>query len=148
MNIMPCPSVPGVRALRHISRNTTKSLPIVRSQDFCLFSCKKLIFPQGSFEDLVRHGLHALRETLQQDKELNVNNTSIGIIGPKSEHEKSETPGGAFRILENEAVEPFLQTMRSKEDLKEEDRREAEAKRAADAEAKAAAADDDVQMSG
>lgn len=69
----------------------------------------------ASLEDLIRHGLHALRETLQQDKELNVNNTSIGLIGPKSEHEKKGVqPEGAFRILENEAVEPFLQTMVAK----------------------------------
>lgn len=106
----------------------------------CLFLSRS-----GALEDLVRHGLHALRETLQQDKELNVNNTSIGIIGPKSEHETSETPGGAFRILENEAVEPFLHTMRSKEDLKEEERKEAALKAA---EAAPAAGDDDVQMSG
>lgn len=66
----------------------------------------------ASLEDLIRHGLHALRETLQQDKELNVNNTSIGLIGPASEHEKKVVqPQGAFRILENEAVEPFLKTM-------------------------------------
>lgn len=69
----------------------------------------------ASLEDLVRHGLHALRETLQQDKELNVNNTSIGLIGPTSEHEKKSVhPQGAFRILENEAVEPFLLTMVAK----------------------------------
>lgn len=87
-------------------------------------------------EELVRHGLHALRETLQQDKELNVNNTSIGIVGPKSPHEKVEVPGGAFRILENESVEPFLQTMVAKE--------------SADTPAPApapSAGDEDVQMS-
>ncbi|KAF8974674.1 hypothetical protein BDZ97DRAFT_1911835 [Flammula alnicola] len=50
-------------------------------------------FADCSLEDLVRHGLHALRETLQQDKELNINNTSIGIVGPKSEHETKETQG-------------------------------------------------------
>lgn len=72
-------------------------------------------FADASLEDLVRHGLHALRETLQQDKELNVNNTSIGLIGPRSEHEKKGVqPTGAFRILENDDVEPFLQTMIAK----------------------------------
>ncbi|KAF7776283.1 hypothetical protein Agabi119p4_4676 [Agaricus bisporus var. burnettii] len=74
-------------------------------------------FADASLEDLIRHGLHALRETLQQDKELNVNNTSIGLIGPRSEHEKKGVqPEGAFRILENEAIEPFLKTMVAKED--------------------------------
>jgi 20S proteasome subunit alpha 6 len=71
--------------------------------------------PVASLEDLIRHGLHALRETLQQDKELNVNNTSIGLIGPRSEHEKKVAqPAGAFRILENDDVDPFLKTMVAK----------------------------------
>ncbi|GAA6022434.1 hypothetical protein JCM11491_005504 [Sporobolomyces phaffii] len=38
-------------------------------------------FPTASLDDLIRHGLHALRDTLQQDKELTVENTSIGIVG-------------------------------------------------------------------
>ena len=35
----------------------------------------------ASLDDLVVHGLRALRDTLQQDKELNINNCSIGIVG-------------------------------------------------------------------
>jgi len=93
----------------------------------------------GSLEDLVRHGLHALRETLQQDKELNINNTSIGIVGPKSENETNEVPGGAFRILENGSVEPFLKTMVAKESADVP---------APTAPAAPAAGDEDVQMSG
>jgi 20S proteasome subunit alpha 6 len=69
----------------------------------------------GSLEDLIRHGLHALRETLQQDKELNINNTSIGIVGPASQHEKAVPPSGPFRILEGVVVEPFLETMIAKQ---------------------------------
>jgi len=105
-------------------------------------------------EELVKHGLHALRETLQQDKELNVNNTSIGIIGPKSDAEEKATPGGSFRILESDAVQPFLMTMKSKEDLAAEEaeerriQKEKEAAEAAAAAPPAAAGDDDVQMSG
>jgi len=68
-------------------------------------------FTDASIEELIQHGLHALRETLQQDKELNVNNTSIGILGPVSRHEGKPIVAGAFRILENSAVEPFLKTM-------------------------------------
>jgi len=68
-------------------------------------------FPDASIEELIKHGLHALRETLQQDKALNVNNTSIGILGPLSQFEEKPVAGGAFRILENGAVEPFLKTM-------------------------------------
>jgi 20S proteasome subunit alpha 6 len=84
-------------------------------------------FADSSLEDLVRHGLHALRETLQQDKDLSVLNTSIGIVGPASTHEKVVPPGGPFRILEGEWVKPFLDSMIPKESA-------------------AAAADEDVQM--
>lgn len=91
------------------------------------------LLPLGSLEDLVRHGLHALRETLQQDKELNVNNTSIGVVGPTSAFEKVAVLGGSFRILENESVEPFLETMIPKE---------------SSTTTAATAPTDDVQMSG
>jgi 20S proteasome subunit alpha 6 len=69
----------------------------------------------ASLEDLIRHGLHALRETLQQDKELTINNTSIGIVGPTSEHETGVSSDGAFRILEGEKVKAFLMSMLPKE---------------------------------
>jgi 20S proteasome subunit alpha 6 len=72
-------------------------------------------FADCTLEDLIRHGLHALRETLQQDKELNINNTSIGIVGPASEHEKAVPPAGPFRILEGEKIEVFLRSMVPKE---------------------------------
>ncbi|KAG8901895.1 hypothetical protein FRB99_005015 [Tulasnella sp. 403] len=38
-------------------------------------------FEDCDLEELINHGLHALRETLQQDKELTNLNTSIGITG-------------------------------------------------------------------
>jgi 20S proteasome subunit alpha 6 len=65
-------------------------------------------------EDLIRHGLHALRETLQQDKELTTSNTSIGILGPCGVHEAEGTPVD-FRILEGAPVEVYLQTMQPKD---------------------------------
>lgn len=52
-----------------------------------------------------------MRETLQQDKELTIQNTSIGIIGPAGAHEKSVPPGGSFRILEEENVEPYIENL-------------------------------------
>ncbi|KAF5369759.1 hypothetical protein D9758_001335 [Tetrapyrgos nigripes] len=68
-------------------------------------------FADCSLEELITHGLHALRETLQQDKALNVNNTSIGILGPASVHETGIAPSGPFRILEGDTIQPFLDTM-------------------------------------
>ncbi|KAI0029539.1 20S proteasome subunit [Vararia minispora EC-137] len=72
-------------------------------------------FVDCDLTDLIRHGLHALRETLQQDKELTINNTSIGIIGPAA---SSEAPGSgeSFRILEGEPISGFLQSMLPKEE--------------------------------
>lgn len=68
----------------------------------------------GSLEDLIRHGLHALRETLQQDKELTINNTAIGIVGPAGVHEGASTAVD-FRILEGPPIEVYLHTMQPKE---------------------------------
>ncbi|KAH9958387.1 hypothetical protein BGW80DRAFT_1256891 [Lactifluus volemus] len=53
----------------------------------------------GSLEDLIRPWLRALCETLQKDKELTTNNTSIGVLGPCGIHEAEGTPVD-FRILE------------------------------------------------
>ena len=75
-------------------------------------SCRYLA---GTLEELIKHGLHALRETLQQDKELTINNTSIGIIGPGGTHETNVSPEGNFRILEGEVIEVYLQSMTPKE---------------------------------
>ena len=69
----------------------------------------------GTLEELIRHGLHALRETLQQDKELTINNTSIGIIGPGGAHETNVSLEGNFRILEGEVIEVYLKSMTPKE---------------------------------
>lgn len=49
-------------------------------------------------EELVRHGLQALRDTLQQDKDLNIHNTSLGIVGENQ----------AFEIIEGEALQKYL----------------------------------------
>ncbi|KAI0921940.1 hypothetical protein AcW2_006770 [Taiwanofungus camphoratus] len=68
-------------------------------------------FADCNLEDLIRHGLHALRETLQQDRELTINNTSIGIVGAGSIHEKDVPREGTFRILEGETIQPYLQSM-------------------------------------
>jgi len=97
-------------------------------------------FADATLEELITHGLHALRETLQQDKELNMNNTSIGIVGPASIHEKLlSPPTGPFRILEGEWVVPFLRTMVPKGDG---------TTAAAAAPPPAATGDEDVQMAG
>jgi len=42
-------------------------------------------FSDCDLDTLIRHGLHALRDTLQQDKELTTLNTSIGVVGPPTD---------------------------------------------------------------
>ena len=38
-------------------------------------------FENASREELIRHGLRALKESMSQDKELTIENTSVGVIG-------------------------------------------------------------------
>jgi 20S proteasome subunit alpha 6 len=49
-------------------------------------------------DDLVKHGLQALRDTLQQDKELSIENTSLGVVGKDRD----------FEIIEGEALQRYL----------------------------------------
>ncbi|CAI2173764.1 5161_t:CDS:10 [Funneliformis geosporum] len=60
-------------------------------------------FAEASLEELVRHGLHALRDTLQQDKELNNRNCSIGIVGADQK----------FQIIEGDALQDYLNLLDS-----------------------------------
>lgn len=103
----------------------------------------------ASLEELITHGLHALRETLQQDKELTIANTSIGIVGPASTHERGIPSGGPFRILEGEPVEVYLKSMVPKETPAATGAAAGTGTPAAAEPAQpATAGDDDVQMEG
>ncbi|KAG0087301.1 Proteasome subunit alpha 1 [Podila epicladia] len=52
---------------------------------------------------LILHGLHALRETLQQDKELNLKNCSIGVVG--KDHD--------WEIIEGDRLKAYLDQLES-----------------------------------
>lgn len=92
----------------------------------------------GDLPTLIKHGLHALRDTLQQDKELTPLNTSLGIIGfssptsaaPAAEVKPTEESGTAapppvgsagaagfqkFVIIEGDQLQPYLDSMDPKE---------------------------------
>jgi len=62
-------------------------------------------FPECSNEDLVRHGLRALRDTLPNEVELTSKNVSVGVVGK----------GMDFTIFDNEEVEPFLAGLEGEE---------------------------------
>ncbi|KAJ3188300.1 hypothetical protein HDU85_005451 [Gaertneriomyces sp. JEL0708] len=55
-------------------------------------------FANASVDDLIVHGLRALRDTLQQDKELTAENCSLGIVGE----------GAKFQVLEGGALQRYL----------------------------------------
>jgi len=55
-------------------------------------------FETASLDDLILHGLRSLRDTLQQDKELNINNCTIGIVGK----EKS------FYMIEGQELQKYI----------------------------------------
>jgi 20S proteasome subunit alpha 6 len=60
-------------------------------------------FADSSREELINHGLKALRETLSQDKELTVDNTTVGVVGlvPK------ETTSASSSAVKNTKLENF-----------------------------------------
>ena len=80
----------------------------------CIFSFAHNTRNSGKLEKLIEHGLHALRETLQQDKELTIHNTTIGIVGPAGELEIGVPPEGPFRMLEEEKVDPYIKSLPEK----------------------------------
>ncbi|KAI8592453.1 nucleophile aminohydrolase [Geranomyces variabilis] len=55
-------------------------------------------FADASVEELITHGLRALRDTLQQDKELDINNCSIGIVGK----------GVKYHTIDGEGIQKYL----------------------------------------
>lgn len=58
-------------------------------------------FPSASPEELILHGLRALRDSLAQDKELTIENTSIALVGE----------GQEFKIIENEDAKEWLEKL-------------------------------------
>jgi len=61
--------------------------------------------PECSLEELVKHGLLALRDTLPNEVELTTKNCSIAIVGKDT----------SFTIYEDDAVSPYLRTIEGEE---------------------------------
>ncbi|CAG0886526.1 unnamed protein product [Darwinula stevensoni] len=62
-------------------------------------------FKDCSLQDLIKHGLRALRDTLPNDVELTIKNCSIAAVGKDMN----------FTIYEDEEVEPFLKAIEGEE---------------------------------
>jgi len=62
-------------------------------------------FPEASLDELIKHGLRALRDTLPNDVELTTKNCSIGIVG-------KEQP---FTIYDDDQVEKYVKLIEGEE---------------------------------
>ncbi|KAI1170175.1 nucleophile aminohydrolase [Nemania sp. FL0916] len=59
-------------------------------------------------DELIRHGLKALKETLVQDRELTLENTSVGVVGPK---EAGKRALEAFKVNDGPEVKDWLSSI-------------------------------------
>lgn len=64
-------------------------------------------FASASRDELIKHSLLALRESLQQDKELTVDNTSLAVIGVSTEGGKRKTEN--FKLYDGQEIAPILE---------------------------------------
>ncbi|KAK2764924.1 hypothetical protein FQN54_008621 [Arachnomyces sp. PD_36] len=64
-------------------------------------------FPDCSRDELIRHGLRALKESLSQDKELTIDNTSLGIAGVGTPETKGRIE--TFKLYDGEEIGPLLE---------------------------------------
>ncbi|KAI9657037.1 MAG: hypothetical protein M1821_003203 [Bathelium mastoideum] len=60
-------------------------------------------FEGSDREALIRHALRALKESLSQDKELTVDNTSLGVVGMGGAKER-------FKLYEGQEIQGWLET--------------------------------------
>lgn len=63
-------------------------------------------FDGASRDELIKHALKALKESLPQDKELTVENASVGVIGRSSNNLKSVQ---SFRLFDGPEIGPLLE---------------------------------------
>jgi 20S proteasome subunit alpha 6 len=62
-------------------------------------------FAECGREELIKHGLRALKESLAQDKELTIENCSVGIVGVKGEGMKSIE---GFKLYDGQDVQEWV----------------------------------------
>jgi 20S proteasome subunit alpha 6 len=62
-------------------------------------------FADANREQLVMHGLTALKESLAQDKELTVENCSVGVVGVRAEGAKAIE---AFKLYDGQEVKQWV----------------------------------------
>lgn len=65
------------------------------------------VFPDCGREELIRHGLRALKESLVQDKELTVDNTSVAVVGVGKAADGSHKPE-QFKVYDGKDVNTWI----------------------------------------
>jgi 20S proteasome subunit alpha 6 len=65
-------------------------------------------FADADREELIKHGLRALKETLVQDRELTVENTSVGVVGLKQLGKKDVE---AFKVHDGGDVRDWINSV-------------------------------------
>jgi 20S proteasome subunit alpha 6 len=77
-------------------------------------------------EELIRHGLRALKESLVQDRELTIDNTSVGVAGVvKAEDGSSKVE--PFQVFDQQDVTGWIESVADDKDDKEAGAGEGEA---------------------
>lgn len=71
-------------------------------------------FADCSREELVKHGLKALKESLVQDKELTVENTSVGLVGLTTVDGKKRIE--PFKLFDGFEVQPWIESVAETQD--------------------------------
>ncbi|KAI1056191.1 hypothetical protein LB507_001933 [Fusarium sp. FIESC RH6] len=66
-------------------------------------------FADCSREELIQHGLKALKESLVQDKELSVENTSVGVVGINTVDGKKKVE--PFKLYDGYSVQPWIESV-------------------------------------
>jgi len=61
-------------------------------------------------EELVRHGLRALKESLVQDRELTVENTSVSIVGVTTSESGKKVPE-PFKVYDGQDVQAWIDSV-------------------------------------
>lgn len=59
-------------------------------------------------EELIRHGLRALRESLVQDRELTVENTSVGVVGISGGPDGAAKGIETFKVYDGQDVKAWI----------------------------------------
>lgn len=68
-------------------------------------------FSSASLEELVTHGLYALRDTLPQNKDLELEQVSVAVVGPGADADVNSAEarkGEKFRVVEGEELRLYM----------------------------------------